>query len=89
MKRSMFPGSQSPATSATHVIAVGAAARTTSRRSDDIDVTAGRAPPASRSTAPSAAPAYKPKQRAHTGSCAAAMWNDRSGRWWQMSDPNA
>lgn len=87
MKRVTFPGDQTPTSSRPQVTAVGRALkRINGRMLQPIF-----APPGGRhiARAPTKAPAYNPKQRAHTGSCAAARWNDRSGCWWQITEPKA
>jgi len=69
MKRVTFPGDHRPATSLLHVINVGIAARTIARRRLR---TVGTMWIGHAATAAAAAPAYKPKHLAQTGSWADA-----------------
>jgi hypothetical protein len=84
MNRVRFDVAHRPTISDAQVIAIGAAdasstvLMTLRVRGSHVDVTADEV--ITMPTAAIAAPIYTPQQRAHTGTCATPMWNDRSGR---------
>jgi arabinofuranosyltransferase len=76
MARSAFPGWITPTYSRDTVAAVGSAATISRRR-----LRRGALAAANQAArVPTAADAYRPKQRPHTGSWTPERWNDRSGR---------
>ncbi len=70
MNRVRFDGETRPDASATHVMAVGRAAPISMVRTGVFRVERDAT---MRRSAATAAPTYKPRHRAHTGNCAAAV----------------